>query len=78
MDGIMSIWSYSSGTAKNETFQATNCLSGFHFSKSSSLRFVSKEKKGQQSIGRSKGGLTTKIHGIVASTIDTLAFMLSP
>ena len=38
----------------------------------------STEKNGKQSIGRSRGGLTTKIHMVTASDCSAVSFSLSP
>lgn len=51
---------------------------GQHQYTGTSLRFRSTEKKGPQAIGRSKGGLTTKIHMIAGCPDHGMEFSLSP
>ena len=45
---------------------------------SASSRNGSFEKNGKQSIGRSRGGLTTKLHMVTASDRSAVSFSLSP
>lgn len=57
---------------------STNSLSGFYQYSCPSLSFWSTKKKWPQSIGRSKWGLTTKIHMIAWNPDHGMIFSLSP
>lgn len=53
-------------------------MPGQHQCQSSSKRDRCFKKTGKQAIGRSRGGLTTKIHLVTASDRSVVAFRLSP
>ena len=53
-------------------------LYGQHHSESASGRYRSPEKGGPQSIGKSRGGWTTKIHMVAADARTAVTFSLSP
>ena len=78
MDGVMSIWKNTPCYPKDTTHETANSLPGFNHSKSSSMSIRSTKKKWLQAIGRSKWGLTTKIHWLVASLYDIIGFTLTP
>ncbi len=52
-------------------------LPGQHIGKGSSRRNRRFKKRGKQSIGRSRGGLTTKIHMVTATDRSAVGFALS-
>ena len=52
-------------------------LPGQHIGKGSSQRDRCFEKRGKQAIGRSRGGLTTKIHMVAATDRSAVSFALS-
>ena len=58
--------------------QGRSLLAGQHFGQSPSRRHRRAKKNGPQSIGRSRGGLTTKIHLVAANERTALCFSLSP
>lgn len=78
MDGILSIRKNPSRYSEDTTNEASNSMSWFNNSKSTSISFMSTKKKWPQAIGRSKWWLTTKIHGLVASLYDIVGFTLTP
>ena len=57
--------------------QDGKCLPGQHDGQSASKWHRCVKKTGKQSIGRSRGGLTTKIHMVTASDRSPVAFSLS-
>ena len=55
-----------------------NGVGGQHCCEGASRRYRSPEKGGSQSIGKSRGGWTTKIHMVAADDRTAVAFRLSP
>ena len=78
MDGVVSIWKNPSCYSEDSSNETSDSLPGFNNCKGSSLSFVSTKKNWPQAIGRSKWGLTTKIHWLVASLYDIVGFTLTP
>ena len=78
MDGFMSIWKNSSCYSKDTTNEASDSVPWFYYSKSSSFSIWSTKKKWPQALWRSKGGFTTKIHGLISSLYDIIGFTLTP
>src|SRR5512139_3693337 len=52
-------------------------LSRFHSGTCPPARGRRRQKKGDQALGRSRGGLTTKIHALCASEADTVALRIT-
>ena len=78
MDGEWCLWKNSPCYTKDTTYEASDSMYRLYRCKSSSLWILSTKKKWPQAIGRSKWGLTTKIHGLVASLYEIIGFTLTP
>ena len=78
MEWIRTLWKNSSRTWSAWYSSSSNSFSGLYEHSSSPLRFRGAEKKGPQAIGRSRGGLTTKIHMIAWDPDHGMIFSLSP
>lgn len=78
MDGKLSIWKNPSRYTEDTTYEASDSMSWFNNSKSSSFSIRSTKKKWPQALWRSKGGFTTKIHWLVSSLYDIIGFTLTP
>ena len=67
-----------SATRADSASQARGRLDGQHDSQSASRRHGGVKKNGPQSIGKSRGGWTTKIHMVAADARTAMTFSLSP
>ena len=79
----MNRWSH--GSCLRETAAGTDCAhshrslqSGLNLGEGASGRHRSIKKNGPQSIGKSRGGWTTKIHMVAADARTAITFALSP
>ena len=63
---------YSDVSQAFEAHRFADCVSGFHDYPRASTRSGRPQKKGDQAIGRSRGGLTTKIHALCATESDAV------
>lgn len=68
---------YGSARGRNNRYQSWGTLPWFNDGESTSGCLRGFKKRGNQAIGRSRGGLTTKIHTIAASDKFALKFSLS-
>ena len=62
---------------RHNQHQGQYCVFGQYNSESTPRRLRSFKKRGKQAIGRSRGGLTTKIHMVTASAKFAVSFSLS-
>ena len=78
MEWIRIIWEDSPNTGVIVSTYYSDSIFGFYYYSRPSLCFLSTEKKGSQSLGRSRGGFTTKIHVIAGGPDFGMDFVLSP
>jgi hypothetical protein len=64
-------------TGANYSRQGRGCLPRQHLNQGTSRRHRGFKKNGPQALGRSRGGLTTKIHLVAANERTALCFRLS-
>ena len=67
-----------SATRADRAYQARGSVAGQHHRQGPSRRDGGAKKNGPQSIGRSRGGWTTKIHMVAADARTAITFSLSP
>lgn len=78
MGWIRTSWKSPSWTGSKWCSSGSDSFPRFYEHSRSPLCFLSTEKKGPQGIGRSKGGLTTKIHMIAWDPDHGMVFSLTP
>lgn len=78
MGVLLSLWKNPSHASEDTQDGYPYRFPWFHYCASTSVCFLSTEKKGVQALGRSKGWLTTKIHAFAVSIKEILSFILTP